>query len=126
MSLFKYYWITGKWPLKEYDSLGKFIELLQSFKTDTYNISKTYFNILEERPAEYIETCIFTFLNKVMKVKENKVREKSRWYAQLLLEYAQYKKHYIKPAIDNYLHSEIDNPELKIYNLVINLNKAKK
>ena len=126
MSLFQYYWITGKWPLKEYDGLGKFIELLQSFKTDTYNISKTYFNILDERSSEYLETCLFTFLNKVMKLEGNKVKRESKWYAQMLIEYAQLKKNYIKPAIDNYLKTDVENPDLKIYNLIIDLNKAKK
>lgn len=126
MDLFQYYWITGKWPLKEYDNIGKFVELLKSFKTDTYNITKTYFNLLNECTSEYLETCTFTFLNKVMKLKGNKVKRESKWYALMLLDYAQFKKPYIKPAIDNYLRSEIENPDLKIYNLIINLNKAKR
>ena len=61
-----------------------------------------------------------------MKLKGNKVKRESKWYAQMLIEYAQLKKNYIKPAIDTYLKSEIENPDLKIYNLIINLNKAKR
>lgn len=61
-----------------------------------------------------------------MKLKGNKVKRESKWYAQMLIEYSQLKKNYIKPAIDNYLKSEIENPDLKIYNLIINLNKAKR
>ena len=34
----KYFWITGKWKLKEYNKSGIFLELLQSFKTDTFRL----------------------------------------------------------------------------------------
>lgn len=126
MELFEYFWITGKWPLKEYDGIGKFVELLRSFKTDSYTITKTYFKLLDECSAEYLETCLFTFLIKVLKLKTNKVkRESSKWYALMLTEYSKLKKNYIKPAMDKYINSNIDNPELKIYNLIINLNKMK-
>lgn len=126
MELFEYFWITGKWPLKSYDGIGKFVELLRSFKTDTYNITKTYVNLLDECSAEYLETCLFTFLNKVLKVKSNSSTGKqSKWYTKVLLEYAQLKRNYIKPAVDNYINSKIENPELRIYNLIINLNKMK-
>lgn len=126
MDLFEYYWITGKWPLKEYDSIGKFVELLKSFKTDTYIITKTYVELLNECTSEYLETCLFTFLIKVLKLKQNsKVKRESKWYAMMLTDYAQLKKRYIKPAINKYINSNIDNPDLKIYNLIINLNKGK-
>ena len=38
--LVEQFWITGKWPLKEYDNTGAFLEFLDSFKTDTLTITK--------------------------------------------------------------------------------------
>ena len=45
---FEYLWLTGKWNLKEYDNSGAFLEFLYSFKTDTYNIAKTYLQLLDK------------------------------------------------------------------------------
>lgn len=45
---FEYLWLTGKWNLKEYNNTGAFLEFLYSFKTDTYNITKTYLQLLNK------------------------------------------------------------------------------
>lgn len=64
--LVEYYWITGKWILKEYNNSGAFLEFLQSFRTDTVTMIRTYLNLLHKTGAEYIRVSLFTFLNRVL------------------------------------------------------------
>jgi len=66
LELIKLYWVTGKWMIKEYDGMGKFVRLLDSFKTNTLEITRTYLGLLNEVNSEYIETCLLTFLGKVV------------------------------------------------------------
>lgn len=119
MELIKYLWVTGKWSLKEYDNTGAFIEFLKSFKTDTYNISKTYLSLLDKTSAEYIETSLLTFLQKVV----TPGAKTSKWYKQIIDEYRNSKKDLIEPALNTYIDTKVSNSELRIFNLILNLNK---
>lgn len=119
MDLFKEFWITGKWNLKEYNKSGVFLEFLKSFKTDTLNISKTYLDLLNKVEAEYIEVSLFTFLHRVT-ISEGKL---SKWYQQVINNYKQSKYELIEPAINKFIDSNISNNELKIFNLVLDLNR---
>lgn len=119
MELVKSYWITGKWNLKEYDTMGIFLKLLQSFKTDTYQISKTYLQLLDDVGVDYIESALFTFLNRVV----NPSGRLSNWYKKVIDDYSRSKYTSIKPAVDNFINSNIDNQELKVFNLILDLNK---
>lgn len=117
--LVEQFWITGKWNLKEYDNTGAFLEFLISFKTDTVNITKTYLKLLNKVGAEYIEMSLLTFLNRVV-TPSNKL---SKWYQKVIDEYKLSKKDLIKPALYNYIESPIYNTELRIFNLILDLNK---
>lgn len=119
MDLVKEYWITGKWRVKEYTNSGLFLEFVKSFKTDTYTIAKTYIELLNRTGAEYIETSLLTFLNRVV-VPSGKL---SNWYKKIIDEFRTSKYDLIKGAMTNYLDSPIDNVELKIFNLILDLNK---
>lgn len=119
MDLCKHYWVTGKWLLKEYDNTGAFLEFLYSFKTDTLNITKTYLSLLNKVGAEYIEMSLFTFLNRVVTSTGNV----SKWYKRTIDEYKRSKSNLIEKAITNYCESPIYNSELRLYNLIIDLNK---
>lgn len=120
IELVKQYWITGKWPLKEYTTSGAFLEFLQSFNTDTYTISKTYLQLLNKTGAEYIEMSLLTFLNRVL----NPSTKLSKWYQKVIDEFKTSKKDLIKPAIENYVDSSIYNTELRIFNLILDLNRV--
>ena len=120
IELVKQYWITGKWPLKEYTTSGAFLEFLQSFNTDTYTISKTYLQLLNKTGAEYIEMSLLTFLNRVL----NPSTKLSKWYQKVIDEFKTSKKELIKPAIENYVDSSIYNTELRIFNLILDLNRV--
>lgn len=120
IELVKQYWITGKWSLKEYTTSGAFLEFLQSFNTDTYTISKTYLQLLNKTGAEYIEMSLLTFLNRVL----NPSTKLSKWYQKVIDEFKTSKKDLIKPAIENYVDSSIYNTELRIFNLILDLNRV--
>ena len=92
---------------------------VKSFKTDTYTIAKTYIELLNRTGAEYIETSLLTFLNRVV-VPSGKL---SNWYKKIIDEFRTSKYDLIKGAMTNYLDSPIDNVELKIFNLILDLNK---
>lgn len=115
----EYMWVTGKWNLKEYDNSGVFLEFLKSFKTDTFNITKTYLQLLDKVGAEYIEMSLLTFLNRVV----NKGSNISKWYKQVIDSYKLSKYKLIKPAILTYMESPIYNTELRVFNLIMDLNR---
>lgn len=116
---FEYLWVTGKWNLKEYDNTGAFLEFLYSFKTDTYNIAKTYLQLLHKTGAEYIEMSLLTFLNRVV-LPSGKL---SKWYQKTIDDYRLSKYRFIKPALDKYIESPIYNSELRIFNFILDLNR---
>lgn len=120
-NLIDYYWLTGKWLLKDIESSGLFLKFLQSFRTDTTTIAKTYLELLDHASAEYIETSLLTFLYKV----QHPSSKLSRWYKQVIDEYSISKKVQIPDAIVKYLNSPIDNRELKVYNLILDLNQRR-
>ena len=113
------YWITGKWLLKEFNNSGAFLEFLQSFKTDTVTMVRTYLNLLHKTGAEYIRVSLLTFLTKVL----NPSSKISKWYKQVIDNYKKSKADLIEPAINNFIDSPIDNEELKILNFILDLNR---
>lgn len=119
IELVKQYWITGKWPLKEYTTSGAFLEFLQSFNTDTYTISKTYLQLLNKTGAEYIELSLLTFLNRVL----NPSTRLSKWYQKVINDFKNSKRDLISMAINNYISSPIYSTELRIFNLILDLNR---
>lgn len=102
-------------------SFGKFIKLIDSFNTNTYEITRTYLNLLNEVGSEYLETCLLTFISKVV----NPGGSASSWYKKRIKEFSAAKKQLIPIAMDNYLNSKVDNNELKIFNLIYDLNKKR-
>lgn len=119
MELIEEYWITGKWRLKEFDNTGAFLEFLYSFKTDTYKIAKSYLELLHKTGAEYLEMSLLTFLNRVV----NPGSRLSKWYMKTINDYKMSKYNLIEPALYKYMQSPIYNSELRIFNLVLDLNK---
>ena len=119
IDLCKQMWITGKWNLKEFNNNGVFLDFLKSFKTDTYTIAKTYLQLLDKVGAEYIEMSLLTFLNKVV----NTSGKISNWYKKIIEEYKRSKYKLIEPAIQNYCESSIYRTDLRLFNLILDLNR---
>lgn len=113
------FWLTGKWRLKEFDNTGAFLEFLYSFKTDTYQISKSYLELLHKTGAEYLEMSLLTFLNRVV----NPGSRLSKWYLKTINDFKLSKYQLIEPALYKYMQSPIYNSELRIFNLIMDLNR---
>lgn len=113
------YWLTGKWRLKEFDNTGAFLEFLYSFKTDTYKITKSYLELLHKTGAEYLEMSLLTFLNRVV----NPGSRLSKWYLKTINDFKLSKYQLIEPALYKYMQSPIYNSELRIFNLIMDLNR---
>lgn len=113
------FWITGKWNLKEFNNNGVFLDFLKSFKTDTYTMAKTYLQLLDKVGAEYIEMSLLTFLNKVV----NTSGKVSNWYKSIIEDYRKSKSQLIKPAVQNYCESSIYRTDLRLFNLILDLNR---
>ena len=90
-----------------------------SFKTDTYTICKTYLQLLDKVGAEYIEMSLLTFLNRVV----SPSGKLSKWYQQTIDNYKLSKYNLIKPAIENYMESPVYNSDLRMFNLIMDLNR---
>lgn len=102
-------------------SFGKFIKLIDSFNTNTYEITRTYLDLLKEVGPDYLETCLLTFISKVV----NSGSKCSSWYQKRIKEFSAAKKQLIPIAMNNYLNSNVENNELKIFNLIYDLNKKR-
>ena len=63
---------------------------------------------------------LLTFLNRVL----NPSTKLSKWYQKVIDEFKTSKKDLIKPAIENYVDSSIYNTELRIFNLILDLNRV--
>ena len=117
----KMYWVTGKWPIKELDDMGKFILLIDSFKTNTLEITRTYLKMLEEVNSEYVETCLLKFISKLV----NPGGSMSNWYKRRIKEFSAAKLQLLPAAMENYLYTSVENNELKVFNLIYDMNKKR-
>ena len=117
----KMYWVTGKWYIKELDDIGKFILLLDSFNTNTFEITRTYLKLLNEVGSEYLETCLLSFISKLV----NPGGNTSNWYNKRIKEFSASKKQLLHRAMENYINSPVENNELKVFNLIYDINKKR-
>ena len=119
INLCKQCWITGKWYLKSRDKSGVFVDFLKCFKTSTYNITKTYLELLNKTGPEYIEVSLLTFLNRVVNNNENV----NKWYLKVIDSYRNSKMMLIEDAVNNYCDSSIYRTDLRLLNLILDLNR---
>lgn len=120
----KIHWVTGKWTIKKYNKSGAFLTLAESFNTDTHNVLVTYFNLLENKynTAAYMEKSILSFLEKIA----SGSTDNSYWYNRILKHYKKGKRKLLEQAIDKYIRVNIWNKDLKVFNLLQDLNRVDK
>ena len=120
----KIHWITGKWTIRKYNKSGAFLQLAESFITDTRNILATYLKLLESKynTGAYMEKSILSFLEKIA----SGATGNTYWYNKILRQYKRGKKHLLNQAIDKYIKVNIWNKDLKVYNLLQDLNRPDK
>ena len=90
--------------------------------TDTPNILATYIKLLESKynTGAYMEKSILSFLEKIAAGSS----VNTYWYKKILKQYSRAKKHLLKQAIDKYIRVNIWNKDLKVYNLLQDLNRV--
>lgn len=120
----KIHWITGKWTIKKYNDSGDFNKLAESFIIDTPTILNTYLTLLKSKYATgaYFEKAIMSFLVKV----STNTKVNSPWYSKILRQYQNGKKYLLHQAMEKYIDTNIWNKDLKIYNLLQDLNRTDK
>jgi hypothetical protein len=75
--------------------------------------------LLNKVGAEYIEMSLLTFLNRVVNTSGNL----SKWYMKLINDYKYSKYNLIEPALEKYMSTKVYNSELRIFNLILDLNR---
>ena len=114
----KYHWVSGKWILKEYNSIALFLNFINNLSFNNRNAIADYFNLVDKTGIDFLDKSMFSFIARVVGVSTSD----SVWYKQAAKIFnTRDKRHNIKIAIDNYLNSSIDNKELKLMNLVQDL-----
>lgn len=120
----KIHWVTGKWTIKKYSKNGAFLQIAESFNTDTHNILATYLKLLENKhnTGAYMEKSVLSFLEKIA----SGTGGNTYWYNRILRQYKKGKKHLLRQAVDKYIRVNIWNKELKTFNLLQDLNRPDK
>lgn len=120
----KIHWVTGKWTIRKYNKSGAFLKIAESFTTDTHTILTTYMKLLENKynTGAYMEKSMLSFLDKIA----SGSTDNTYWYNKILRQYKRGKKHLLKQAIDKYLRVNIWNKDLKVFNLLQDLNRPDK
>lgn len=99
------------------------MKIAESFITDTPTILSTYVDLIEHNNSgAYMEKSIFSFLEKIA----SGVKGNTMWYNKILRQYKRNKQHLLKQAIDKYIRVNIWNKDLKVFNLLLDLNRLDK
>lgn len=123
LNAIKIHWVSGKWTIKKYSKNGAFMKIAESFITDTPTILATYVDLIEHNNSgAYMEKSIFSFLEKIA----SGVKGNTMWYNKILRQYKRNKQHLLKQAIDKYIRVNIWNKDLKVFNLLQDLNRLDK
>ena len=115
----KIHWLTGKWTIKKYSKNGSFIKLAEAFGEGSTQVLDTYMNLLDNKTTSgaYIEKSLFSFLEKI--AAEDK--SGSYWYTKIMRRYSRGKRYLLVQAVDKYLRVNINNKDLKVFNLLQDL-----
>ena len=120
----KIHWVTGKWTIRKYNKSGAFLILAESFTTDTHTVLETYLKLLDNKynTGAYMEKSILSFLEKIA----SGSKDNTPWYNKILKHYKKGKRRMLEQAIDKYIRVNIWNKDLKVFNLVQDLNRIDK
>ena len=123
IEMVKYKWITGKWTIKEIENENNFLSLVEELNKSKYELLNTYFKCLEENKPYILESSILTFLNKA---KTETYQGNSFQYRKKLKLYKGRKMENTLRALDESFEYNIDNPELRLLNILMNIQDSGK
>ena len=116
-------WVSGKWTISKIDDENNFLDLVDSLNKSNFEFINTYFKCLEHNKPYMLESSFLTFLTKA-KLK-NYVGNSFKYKKKLEL-YKGKKLNNTLNAIDDSFEYNIDNDELRLLNLLLNIQNSGK
>lgn len=116
-------WVTGRWVITEFKNEVNFLNLVESLNKSKYEFIKIYFDSLKANKPYILESSMLTFL---IKAKNKTYKGSSFLYRKKLTLYTGKKLDNTLNAIENALEYNIDNPELRLLNLLISIQDSSK
>ena len=123
IEMVKIKWVSGKWNILKLDNETSFLNLIENLNKSKFDFIENYFNCLETDKPYILESSILTFLNKA---KTKSYIGNSFLYRKKLEMYKGKKLDNTLLAIDEALDYNIDNPELRLLNILINIQDSNK
>ena len=120
----KIHWVTGRWTMKKYNKNGPFMKIAEAFNEDTPSLLTTYIDLLNNNitTGAYMESSLLSFVDKIA----SGAKVNTFWYTKILRQYRRGKKQLLKQGIEKYIRSNIWNKDLKVFNLLQDLNRIDK
>jgi len=116
-------WVSGKWKINKIEDENNFLTMIDELNKSKFEFIKSYFRCLENNKPYILESSILTFL---LKAKSKSYTGNSFNYKKKLEMYKGVKLDNTLEAIDNALEFNIDNPELRLLNILINIQDSNK
>lgn len=116
-------WVSGKWKIYKIEDENNFLTMVEELNKSKFEFIKSYFRCLENNKPYILESSIITFL---LKAKAKNYQGNSFQYRKKLEMYKGEKLNSTLKAIDNALEFNIDNPELRLLNILMNIQDGTK
>ena len=112
----KYYWITGKWLVKEIDKEDTFLDFIDSINKSTMQTYQSYFRVTKYLDIYKLESSFFTFL---LRAKEKDMKDMSYFYKNKLKSFDGDKLDRALLGLKESLDYNIDNNKLRLLNTIV-------
>ena len=123
IEMVKIKWVTGKWKILNIDDESNFLDLIEELNKSKFELMNVLFSSLKTNKPYVLESSILTFLGRA---KNRTYRGTSFKYRKKLEMYKGKKLQETLTAIDDALEYNIDNPELRLLNLLMNIQDGNK
>jgi hypothetical protein len=123
IEMVKIKWVSGKWMIKKIADENNFLTMIEELNKSKFEFIKAYFKCLEENKPHILESSILTFLQKA---KDKSYVGNSFQYRKKLEMYKGAKLDKTLDAINNALDYNIDNQELRLLNILMNIQDSNK
>ena len=121
IEMVKVKWVSGKWTILKISDENTFLNLVEELNKSKLDFIKTYFLCLEDNKPHILESSFLSFL---IKAKTKSYKGNSFLYKKKLELYKGKKLENTLKAIEEAQDYNIDNPELKLLNLLINIQDS--
>lgn len=111
-------WITGVWPEKIEEQDITIYNLYQSLTQGTSKANEVLFELLKTTSPEIIEASLLTFLTRIKSLDDQSV---SVNYKKILLSFKNAHEKNVKPSVERFVFSKLDNTELRLFEFINNL-----